>query len=84
MLKQHRQLDSSMITPRILEVNAGHPLIKRLAAMADEGDGAGEALGDAAHLLFDQARIIEGETVNDPIAFSRRLASVMEKGLAAR
>jgi molecular chaperone HtpG len=51
--------------------------------MAAEGDGAGEALGDAAHLLFDQARIIEGETVSDPIAFSRRLASVMEKGLAA-
>ena len=51
--------------------------------MAAEGDGAGEALGDAAHLLLDQARIVEGETVNDPIAFSRRLASVMEKGLAA-
>ncbi len=83
MLKQHRQLDSSMITARILEVNAGHPLIKQLAAMAAEGDGAGEALGDAAHLLFDQARIVEGETVSDPIAFSRRLASVMEKGLAA-
>jgi len=83
MLKQHRQLDASMVTPRILEVNAGHPLIKQLAVMAAEGDGAGEALGDAAHLLFDQARIIEGETVSDPIAFSRRLASVMEKGLAA-
>jgi molecular chaperone HtpG len=83
MLKQHRQLDASMVTPRILEVNAGHPLIKQLATMAAEGDGAGEALGDAAHLLFDQARIIEGETVSDPIAFSRRLASVMEKGLAA-
>jgi molecular chaperone HtpG len=83
MLKQHRQLDASMVTPRILEVNAGHPLIKQLATMAAEGDGAGEALGDAAHLLFDQARIIEGETVSDPIAFSRRLASVMEKGMAA-
>jgi molecular chaperone HtpG len=83
MLKQHRQLDASMVTPRILEVNAGHPLIKQLTAMAAEGDGAGEALGEAAHLLFDQARIIEGETVSDPIAFSRRLASVMEKGMAA-
>ena len=83
MLKQHRQLDPSMLTPRILEVNADHPLIKQLAALATEGDGAGDALSDAAHLLFDQARIIEGETVNDPIAFSRRLASVMEKGLAA-
>jgi HSP90 family molecular chaperone len=32
-------------------------------------------------LLLDQARIIEGETVVDPKAFSRRLSAVMESGL---
>ena len=97
LLKQNQRLDSAMATARILELNPGHPLIKRLAALADgngadgngadgnnaDGNGAAETLSDAAHLLLDQARIIEGETPSDPVAFSQRLASVMEKGLAA-
>ena len=44
--------------------------------------GAADSLDDVAHLLLDQARIIEGETLPHPTAFSRRLAAVMEKGLA--
>ena len=45
-------------------------------------DGADNALiADAAHLLMDQARIIEGEAVADANAFSRRLSAVMENGL---
>ncbi|MGF1640900.1 MAG: molecular chaperone HtpG [Rhodospirillales bacterium] len=85
LLRQHRQLDPAMATPRILEVNGGHPLIRQLAAMAKAGDGDDNraAITDAAHLLLDQALIIEGETIGDPIAFSRRLATVMERGLAA-
>ncbi len=82
LLKQHQRLDSTMATARILELNPAHPLIKRLAALA-EGNGAADTLSDAAHLLLDQARIIEGETPPDPVAFSQRLASVMEKGLSA-
>ena len=66
-------------TPRILEVNPGHPLIKGLARLAAK-DGAGE-FTDAAHLLLDQARILEGETLPDAAAFARRLSVVMEKGL---
>jgi molecular chaperone HtpG len=31
---------------------------------------------------LDQARIVEGETLPDPAAFSRRLAALMEKRLA--
>jgi molecular chaperone HtpG len=30
---------------------------------------------------LDQARIIEGEALHDPAAFSRRLSSLLEKGL---
>jgi molecular chaperone HtpG len=82
LLKQHQRLGAGMATARILELNPGHPLVKRLAALAD-ADGAEDTLSDAAYLLLDQARIIEGETPPDPVAFSRRLASVMEKGLAA-
>ncbi|MEO0036747.1 MAG: Hsp90 protein, partial [Pseudomonadota bacterium] len=34
-----------------------------------------------AALLFDQARILEGEPPADPAAFARRLTAVMERGV---
>ncbi|MEW5727399.1 MAG: molecular chaperone HtpG, partial [Pseudomonadota bacterium] len=77
LLKAHRQLDQSF--PRILEINPRHGLIKGLAARVKAGGR--EAVDDAAHLLLDQARILEGEPPADPAAFARRLAAVMEKGL---
>lgn len=80
LLKAHRKLDTQ--SRRILELNPGHPLIRRLADLAT-AKGAGEpALGDAAWLLLDQARILEGEALPDPVAFARRLAGFVEKGLA--
>ncbi|MGF1454192.1 MAG: molecular chaperone HtpG [Alphaproteobacteria bacterium] len=62
-------------TGRVLEINPKHGLIASLAARAKNGiDGRIE---DAAHLLLDQARIQQGETVSDPAAFARRLQTVM-------
>ncbi|MBP2311443.1 molecular chaperone HtpG [Azospirillum soli] len=82
LLKQHKQLGmDAPAAKRILEVNPAHPLIKRLAERA-KADGAATSLDDAAWLLLDQARIVEGEALPDPAAFARRLASAMEKGLA--
>jgi molecular chaperone HtpG len=78
LLKQHRQLDKTFT--RILEINPGHPLIRSLAAEA-ECAGAGDRLADAAHLLLDQARLLEGEALPDPQAFARRLEGMISKGL---
>ena len=44
-------------------------------------DGAGDTLSDMAHILVDQARIVDGEPLPDPAAFSRRLAALLERGL---
>ncbi len=76
-----RQQDSgvSMSAP-VLEVNAGHGLIKALAALA-EARGPG-AVADAAHLLLDQAQVLEGEPVADPAAFARRMAEVMQRAFS--
>ena len=79
MLKQHKQLSEA--TPRVLEINPDHALITKLAKRAADGDGKDTIIEDAAFLLLDQARIVEGEPVADPLAFSRRMASVMEQGL---
>jgi molecular chaperone HtpG len=78
LLKQHGRIDS--LAAPILEINADHDLIKALAAQAGK-PGATDDLADAAQLLFDQARIAEGELPVDPAAFSRRIAAVMAKGL---
>ena len=49
----------------ILEVNPGHPLVERLK---DEK----ERFADWSHLLFDQALLAEGGTLEDPAGFVRR------------
>jgi molecular chaperone HtpG len=78
MLRQHRQLDS--LSKRILEVNPRHPLVARLASQIGK-DGASAVISEVAWVLLDQARIIEGESLPDPAAFSRRLSALLEKGL---
>jgi molecular chaperone HtpG len=78
MLRAHNQSPGER--PRILEVNPRHALIKGLAARVKES-GTDAAVEDAAFLLLDQARIIEGEPPADAAAFARRMVSVMEKGL---
>ncbi|MDP6109525.1 MAG: molecular chaperone HtpG [Rhodospirillales bacterium] len=80
MLKQHKQLGET--TPRILEINADHPLIGKMATMVKGGEGTGEQMNDASFLLLDQARLVEGETLPDPAEFARRLSSMMERGIA--
>lgn len=87
LLRQHRKLEGEAMTPRILEINPGHPLIKRLAALAAAGDGGAvggdSTLSDAAWLLFDQAQIIEGDRISDPMAFAKRMTAVMQRSLPA-
>lgn len=75
LLKQHNRLEES--SPRILEVNPKHDLIKALNTKAGS-DGSGD-LGAAPKLLLDQARIMEGETLPDPAEFARNMADVMAK-----
>jgi molecular chaperone HtpG len=67
-----RQKDSGVsISAPVLEINPSHGLIKALAHSTD--------VADAAHLLLDQAFILEGEQVVDPADFAKRLGEVMTK-----
>jgi molecular chaperone HtpG len=54
----------------ILEVNAEHPLVKRLEG--DEG-----RFDDLAHLLFDQAWLAEGGHLEDPAAHVQRVTRLL-------
>ena len=62
----------------VLEVNPQHELIGLLAALG-EADRAFKE--DAAHLLYDEARLLDGDRPADARAFSDRLARVLKRGL---
>ena len=62
---------------RILEINKDHPLFKALKNAYDKG----ENLNDYAKLLYDQALLIAGLTIEDPIAYSKHLSNIMIKSL---
>ncbi len=88
LLKQHNQIDQA--STRILEINPKHALIQRLAAeletqgavAADAAEGDAPPLEEAARLLLDQARILEGEPLPDPSAFARRLSHLVARGFS--
>ncbi|MCT4608808.1 MAG: molecular chaperone HtpG [Pelagimonas sp.] len=82
LLKRHGQLQDG--SPRVLELNPSHALITKLADRAQaDGASSDNLLSDAAHILFDQARIVEGETPTDPAAFARRIGSIMARAFGA-
>lgn len=79
ILKAHNQLDA--VSAKILEINPGHAVIRKLAELAGK-KGAIDTLSDPVWLLLDQAKILEGDPLEDPSAFARRMSAAMEKGLA--
>ena len=59
--------------PPILEINPRHALIRALVARQDRGDD----VSDAAEMLFDLARVQDGEPPRDAAAFARRVAAAL-------
>jgi molecular chaperone HtpG len=53
----------------VLEVNAGHPLVKKLDGSAN--------FDDLAHILFDQALLAEGGLPEDPAAYVKRVNALL-------
>jgi len=78
MLAAHGRLSER--TKPALEVNPSHPLILALARRFAAGPDK-KLVEDAAWLIYDEARLAEGEPLNDPPAFAARLRRVMEKAL---
>ena len=77
-MAEHRQLPKR--AAKILEINPKHELIKLLAKKVSK-DGSSELIENAARMLLDQAKIIEGETIDDATQFAKRLSFFMQEGL---
>jgi molecular chaperone HtpG len=63
---------------RILEINAEHPILQNMNARYEK-DAKDPELEEWARLLFEQALIAEGQMVPDPLAYSKRVNSMLEK-----
>ncbi len=65
--------------PRILELNENHEVIIKLNKMPEKKK---ELIKDASFLLFDQAKIMEGQIPVDLAGFTRRLTQFMSGALS--
>ena len=74
-----RQNRSALAKP-ILELNMRHAIVKAIAGAKESGRD--EDLADLAQLLFDQARILDGEVPDDPAAFAGRVNRLVVRGLS--
>ena len=67
--------DNKVKAERVLEINEGHPIFAKLKAQFAEGGK--EAVADYAALLYDQALLMEGMSVEDPVAFAEKVCALL-------
>ncbi|MBQ6401652.1 MAG: molecular chaperone HtpG [Firmicutes bacterium] len=69
-------MEEKVKADRVLEINASHPIVDKLIRTYGEDQ---EQVRTYAQLLYDQALLIEGLSVEDPVAFSNRVCDLMTK-----
>ena len=65
---------------RILELNAEHPIIKKLIEMTHAGNND-ERVADVIKILYDQSVILEGAMPEDPAGYAARVNELMKIAL---
>ncbi len=68
-------------TKQILEINPDHPLVAALRTLLDKNP-QDPRLDEAAEMLFDSARIMENQPLDNPREYARKVARLMAGGLA--
>ena len=68
--------DEKVQAERVLEINAKHPVLEKLKK---EYDTDKNTVKKYAALLYDQARLIEGLPIEDPVEFSNAVCELMTK-----
>jgi len=63
----------------VLEINPRHKLVAGLVARL----AAGQTVGEEAHLLFDLARLQDGDLPKDPASFARRVEAALLQSVQA-
>ncbi|MPM35197.1 Chaperone protein HtpG [bioreactor metagenome] len=73
ILKSMGQSDFEEVKP-ILEINVDDPMVKKIEAAEDK-----EYLEEMCSVLLDQALLAEGVMPKDPVAFAKKLHSLLSK-----
>ena len=68
--------DQKAKADKALEINPDHPIFDKLQFLFDNDR---EMLSTYADLLYTQAMLIEGMSIEDPVAFSEKLSKVLAK-----
>ncbi len=68
--------DEKVQAERVLEINAKHPVLEKLKK---EYDTDKDTVKKYTALLYDQARLIEGLPIEDPVEFSNAVCELMTK-----
>ena len=66
--------DQKVQADRVLEINPEHPIFANLVQLQKENP---DKLKAYAKLLYDQALLIEGMSIEDPVAFSNQICELM-------
>jgi molecular chaperone HtpG len=61
---------------RILEINPQHELFQAIESLYKNDD---EAIDDYAEILYNQALLIEGLEIKDPVSFSNKMVKILVK-----
>lgn len=67
--------DQKIKAQRVLEINPEHEIFAKLKAISDSGDK--EKLGKYANILYTQALLIEGISIENPVEFSNLICGLM-------
>lgn len=59
---------------KVLEINANHPIFEKLRFLCDNDK---EKLSDYADILYDQAMLIEGMTIENPVDYCNKVCSLI-------
>ncbi|WP_173385428.1 molecular chaperone HtpG [Ruminococcus flavefaciens] len=67
--------DQKVHAQRVLEINPDHEIFGKLKSLSEGGDK--DKIGKYAKLLYDQALLIEGMSIEDPVEFSNLICELM-------
>ena len=65
----------NMKSQRVLELNTDHPVFEVMKAAQDAGDS--EKVARYARMLYNQALLVEGMPLEDPVEFAKDIADLM-------
>lgn len=74
VLSQMPDAQENMKAKRILELNPDHPLLETLKNLVVTNP---DKMKDVAWILYDQACLMEGLPIEDPVEFSKKLSDLM-------